>query len=67
MGTQLPSPTGVQPAQLSAYVCCGQTAGWIKMPPGTKIDVFPGHIVLDFLFEVGYVMLQAECEVKYWT
>ena len=26
----------------TAYVCCGQTAGWIKMPIGTEVlDVDP--------------------------
>jgi len=29
-----------------AYVCCGQTAGWIKMPLDTKVGVGAGHIVL---------------------
>ena len=33
--------------QLSVHVCCGQTAGWIKMPLGTKTGLSPGHIVLD--------------------
>ena len=28
-------------------VYCGQTVGWIKMKPGTEIDLGPGHIVLD--------------------
>jgi len=32
--------------QISAHVCCGQTAGWIKMPLGTKVGLCPGHIVL---------------------
>jgi len=27
----------------SAHVCCGQTAGWIKMPLGTKVGLGPGH------------------------
>jgi len=36
---------GAQPP-FSAHVCCGQTAGWIKMPLGTKIGLDPGHIVL---------------------
>jgi len=26
-------------------VCCGQTAGWIKMPLGTEVGVGQGHIV----------------------
>ena len=36
---------GAQP-QFSAHVCCGQTAGWIKMPLGTKVCLGPNHIVL---------------------
>jgi len=35
--------TAVPP--FSVHNCCGQTAGWIKMPLGTEVD--PGHIVLD--------------------
>ena len=27
-------------------VYCGQTAEWIKMKLGTKVDLGPGHIVL---------------------
>jgi len=46
MRTQLPSPKGAQPP-FSAHVCCGQTAGWIKMPLGTEVDHYPGEIVLD--------------------
>jgi len=38
---------GAQPPQFSAHVCCGQTAGWIKMPLGTEVGLSPGHIVLD--------------------
>jgi len=30
-----------------AHVYCGQTAGWIKMPLATEVDLGPGHIVLD--------------------
>jgi len=29
------------------HVCCGQTAGWIKMPLGTEVDLGPDNIVLD--------------------
>jgi len=32
--------------QRLAHVCCGKTAGWIKMPLGTKIDLGPRRIVL---------------------
>jgi len=38
---------GAQPLpQFSAHICCGQTAGWIKIPLGTKVGLGPGHIVL---------------------
>ena len=40
------SPKGHSP-QFSAHVCCGQTAGWIKMPVGTEVALGPGHIVSD--------------------
>jgi len=30
----------------SARVCCGQTAGWIKMPLGMKVGLGQGHSVL---------------------
>jgi len=30
-----------------AHVYCGQTAGWIKMPLGTEVNVGPVDIVLD--------------------
>jgi len=33
--------------QFFAYVCCGQTARWIKMPLGTDLGLGPGDIVLD--------------------
>jgi len=33
--------------QFLAYVYCGQTAGWMKTPLGTEVDLGPGHIVLD--------------------
>jgi len=33
--------------QFLAHVYCGQTAGWIKMPLGTEIDLHPGGFVLD--------------------
>jgi len=34
------------PPQVSAHVCCGQMAGWINMPLGTKVGLGPGRIVL---------------------
>jgi len=33
--------------QFSDHICCDQTAGWIKMPLGTAVDLGPGDIVLD--------------------
>jgi len=41
----VPPPKGHNP-QISAHVCCGQTASWIKMPLGTKVGLGPGRIVL---------------------
>jgi len=41
-----PSPKGAQP-QFSAHICCGQMAGWSKMPLGKEVGLDPGHIVLD--------------------
>jgi len=43
---QAPSKKGTAP-HFSANVYCGQTAGWIKMPLGTEVDLGPGHTVLD--------------------
>jgi len=40
-----PLKEGTAP-QFSAHVCCGQTAGWIKMPLGTMVGLGPGNIVL---------------------
>jgi len=40
------SPKGHSP-QFSAHLCCGQTAGWIRMQLGTEVDLGKGHIVLD--------------------
>jgi len=39
--------------QFLAHVCCGQTAGWIKTPLGTEVDLGPGHFVLDGFPAVG--------------
>jgi len=48
MGTQLPlAQKGAEPSQFLAHVCCGQTAGWIKMPLGREVGLNPGDIVLD--------------------
>ena len=50
MGTQDPAPPEKKaqlPTQFLAHVYCGQTAGWMKTPLGTEVDLGPGHIVLD--------------------
>jgi len=41
-----PLPKGHSP-QFSAHVCCGQTAGRIKMPIGREVGLGYGRIVLD--------------------
>ena len=48
-GTQLslPKKGAEPPPQFLVHVCCGQTAGWIKMALGMKVGLGPGHIVLD--------------------
>jgi len=33
--------------QFSANVCCGQTAGWSKMPLGMEVGLGPGDFVFD--------------------
>jgi len=48
MGTQLPLPKGAQLPQFSAHICCGQMAGWMKMPLGRKVGLDPSDIVLDW-------------------
>ena len=43
----LPVPQRAQSPQFSAHICCGQMAGWIKMPLGGKIGLDPSDIVLN--------------------
>jgi len=45
-GPTSPSPKGAQP-QFSAHICCGQMAGWIKIPLGREVGLIPSDIVLD--------------------
>jgi len=47
MKTSTPPQKGEPPPQFSAYVYCGQTAGWIKMALGMEVGLGQGHIVLD--------------------
>jgi len=46
-GNPSPPPRKGHNPQCSANVCCGQTAGWIKMPLGTEVGLGRGDIVLD--------------------
>jgi len=46
-GDPAPLPKGERSRQFSAHICCGQTAGWIKMPLGTEEGLGPGDFVLD--------------------
>ena len=47
-GDPAPLPKGAQPPQFSTHVCCGQVAGWIKMPAlGMKVNLGPGDFLLD--------------------
>ena len=32
---------GTAPSHFSAHICCGQRAGWIKMPLGTMVGLGP--------------------------
>ena len=45
-GPRSPPPKGAQPPQLSAHICCGQMAGWIKMPLGMKVAPVPSNFML---------------------
>jgi len=40
-----PHPKGHSP-QFLAHICCGQMAGWIKMPLGMEVGLNPGDFVL---------------------
>ena len=43
----LPKKRAEPRPQFSAHVCCGQTAGWIKMQLSMEVGLVPGDIVLD--------------------
>jgi len=34
-----PLPKRLSPCPIFAHVCCGQIAGWIKMPLGTEVGL----------------------------
>jgi len=44
-GDPAPTPPKGHNPQFLAHVCCGQTAGWIKMALGMEVYLGPGHIV----------------------
>jgi len=46
-GDPAPPPLKGHSPQFSADVCCGQMAGWIKMPLGTEVGLGTGDFVLD--------------------
>jgi len=46
MATQLPSPKRAQPL-ITAHICYGEMAGWIKTTLGREVDFGPSDIVLD--------------------
>jgi len=47
METQLSLPQRGTDPQYSTHVCCGQMAGWIKMPLGVEEGLSPGDFVLE--------------------
>ena len=51
-GHSTPPQKDTEPPIL-AHVYCGQTAGWIKTPLGTEVDLGPGHFVLDGFPAIG--------------
>jgi len=63
MGTEHPQKKGTAPTQFLAHVYCGQTAGWIKMPLGTEVNLgsWSGalHLILHtFLHPISVFFLQ---------
>ena len=40
-------PAPLPKPQFSAHICCGQMAGWIKMPLGMEVGLCPGDFVFD--------------------
>ena len=51
-GHSSPPPKRDRPPIL-AHVYCDQTAGWIKTPLGTEVDLGPRHFVLDRFPAIG--------------
>jgi len=47
MGSHFPLPQRGQSPLFSAHICCGQMAGWIKMPLDMEEGLSPGDFMLD--------------------
>jgi len=45
-GDPAPPRKKAQPPPNFWLIYCGQTAGWIKVPPGTEVNLGPGDVVL---------------------
>jgi len=43
-GDPAPPPPKAHSPQFSAHICCGQMAGWFKMPRGREVDLGPGDL-----------------------
>jgi len=52
--------------QFLAHICCGQTAGWIKMAHETKVGLCPGHIVQDGDPAPPPQKMRAEPPLNFW-
>jgi len=46
-GPSSPSPKTGRSPQFSSHICCGEMAGWIKMPLGREVGLSQSDIVLD--------------------
>jgi len=47
LGPSYPQKGHTHPNKFLDHVDCGQTAGWMKTPLGTEVDLGPTHIVFD--------------------
>jgi len=47
-----PKKRAQPPPQFSTHVCCGQTAGWIKMPLGTEVGLNAACTIVVYSFRV---------------
>jgi len=69
-GDPAPFPKGHSP-QFSAHICCGQMAGWIKMPLGTEVGIDPDNFMLESIQpfgnnSVGCHSLRRNISTNYW-